>query len=202
MQTKTTWHEFCLGIGHNRRKLTMKRVAAHSSTPTRGFTLIELMIVVVIVGVLSVLAITGYRKYIYAARNTEAIQFLGACRTAQETYFQSFGQYAGDSNNWSAHPAIVPTENAQRWDDPAMPNEWVALGVSSPNFVWFQYQVRAGAADDAPPNPPFLPGMPNYPQNRPWYWIQALGDFNGNNILSTFEATSSKAEIFIINENE
>ena len=38
----------------------------------RGFTLVELMIVVVIVGVLSVLAITGYRKYSYASRNSEA----------------------------------------------------------------------------------------------------------------------------------
>ena len=37
------------------------------------------MIVVVIIGVLAVLAITGYRKYTYAARNAEAVQFLEVC---------------------------------------------------------------------------------------------------------------------------
>ena len=160
------------------------------------------MIVVVIIGVLSVLAITGYRKYAYAARNTEAIQFLGACRVAQEGYFQAFGQYVGTAGAWIAHPAIVPGEEKAVWDDNAMPEAWVALGIASPGRVWFQYRIQAGTADQAPPNPPFMVGQPNYPDDAPWYWLQALGDFNDDGILSTFEATSSKADVFIINENE
>ena len=76
---------------------------------TRGFTLVELMIVVVIIGVLSVLAITGYRKYTYSARNAEAQQFLGAVRAAQQMYFEGFGRYCGDPNP-AAWPAEMPLE--------------------------------------------------------------------------------------------
>ena len=44
---------------------------------TAGFTLIELMIVVAIVGVLAVLAVYGVRKYIASAKNAEATNALG-----------------------------------------------------------------------------------------------------------------------------
>jgi type IV pilus assembly protein PilA len=45
--------------------------------PSRGFTLIELMIVVAIVGVLGVLAIYGVRKYIANSKSAEARNTLG-----------------------------------------------------------------------------------------------------------------------------
>ncbi|HEY6078698.1 MAG TPA: prepilin-type N-terminal cleavage/methylation domain-containing protein, partial [Polyangiaceae bacterium] len=49
----------------------------------RGFTLVELMIVVVLVAVLSALAVYGVRKYILTSKTGEAVQMLGAIRAAQ-----------------------------------------------------------------------------------------------------------------------
>lgn len=81
-------------------------------TRNRGFTLVELMVVVVILGILAVLALFAYRKYTYAARNSEAVQFLGAVRAAQESYFQSFGQYCGTLQP-ALHPAVIPFEGKE-----------------------------------------------------------------------------------------
>src|SRR5688572_23099264 len=83
----------------------------------RGFTLIELMIVVVIIGVLSVLAVTGWRKHVIAARTAETANLLGAIRAAQETYFQAFGQYCGTAQpvGW---PDARPVQNKLAWGTP------------------------------------------------------------------------------------
>jgi prepilin-type N-terminal cleavage/methylation domain-containing protein len=52
----------------------------------RGFTLIELMIVVAIVGILAAIAIPQYTNYVYRAKRTEAMSMLSSIKVAQETY--------------------------------------------------------------------------------------------------------------------
>lgn len=142
----------------------------------RGFTLVELMVVVVILAILASLALFAYRKYTQAARNSEAVQFLGAVRAAQESYFQSFGQYCGTVQP-SVHPAVVPFDTKEAWNPP-QDSPWRVLGVQSPGRVWFQYMIMAGTAGQDPPaDAPFLPAEV---QGRPWYWVGACGDFNGN----------------------
>ncbi len=165
-----------------------------------GFTLVELMIVVVIVGVLSVLAITGYRKYKYAARNTEAIQFLGAVRAEQHAYFEAYGRYCG-SVNPDAWPEAIPTIESGKvvWEEPGnlIPpnNAWHALGVKSPGRVWFQYRLAAGRAGENG-------GRAIRDNRKAWFWAQANGDFDGKGDKSTFEVTSEKPDVWIRNENE
>jgi type IV pilus assembly protein PilE len=60
-----------------------------------GFTLIELMIVVVIVGILAAIAIPAYDNYITRSRRSDAFTALETVRAAQEMYRAEWGFYAG-----------------------------------------------------------------------------------------------------------
>ncbi|MEJ1297169.1 MAG: type IV pilin protein [Candidatus Sedimenticola sp. (ex Thyasira tokunagai)] len=60
----------------------------------RGFTLIELMIVVVIIGILSSIAYPAYRDYVIRANRSEAQQFMLEIANAQEQYMLDTRQYA------------------------------------------------------------------------------------------------------------
>jgi len=61
-----------------------------------GFTLIELMIVIIIVGVLAAAAVPIYTAYVKRAYMTEAEASLGAIRTAQMTFKAETGGFADD----------------------------------------------------------------------------------------------------------
>jgi type IV pilus assembly protein PilA len=64
--------------------------------PQFGFTLIELMIVVAIVGVLASIAMPAYQDYIVRSKVTEAIGQLAACKTAVAEYTQSNAAFPAD----------------------------------------------------------------------------------------------------------
>src|SRR6266487_6663546 len=54
----------------------------------QGFTLIELMIVVAIVGILAAIAIPAYQDYVARSKVSEAMAALGACKTSVTEYIQ------------------------------------------------------------------------------------------------------------------
>jgi prepilin-type N-terminal cleavage/methylation domain-containing protein len=60
----------------------------------RGFTLLELVVVVIIIGILATLGFTQYGKVIEKGRIAEARMVLGAIRNAQEAYKQEYGDYS------------------------------------------------------------------------------------------------------------
>ena len=62
----------------------------------KGFTLLELMIVVVIIAVLAGLAIFNYNKFGFRARRSEGQDALSRIAAAEERYYTNFNQYATD----------------------------------------------------------------------------------------------------------
>ena len=60
----------------------------------KGFTLIELMIVVVVIGVLSVIAIPIYADYVTRTQVLEAVAISAPIRKAHEEYFMEHGKWA------------------------------------------------------------------------------------------------------------
>lgn len=60
----------------------------------KGFTLIELMIVVAIIGILAAIAIPNFMNYQCKAKQSEAKSNLGNIRTAEEAYFAEHDVYA------------------------------------------------------------------------------------------------------------
>jgi len=61
----------------------------------KGFTLIEILIVVIILGILATLAVPQFTRMISRARMAEAWAGLGAVRTAQSIYWMEKTAYAG-----------------------------------------------------------------------------------------------------------
>jgi type IV pilus assembly protein PilA len=66
----------------------------------KGFTLIELMIVVAIIGILAAVALPAYQDYTIRAKMSEVILAMSACRTSITEVYQSGGLSAGVANGW------------------------------------------------------------------------------------------------------
>jgi prepilin-type N-terminal cleavage/methylation domain-containing protein len=61
----------------------------------KGFTLIELVVVIVIIGILSTIAVPIYRSYTRRAMASEGKALLGAVATAEKTYLVEKNSYWG-----------------------------------------------------------------------------------------------------------
>lgn len=60
----------------------------------KGFTLLEILVVIIIVGILATIGFTQYAAVMERGRTVEAKAILGTIRTMQQAYYEEYNEYA------------------------------------------------------------------------------------------------------------
>lgn len=100
--------------------------------PVHGFTLIEVMIAVAIIGILAAIALPAYNDYIRRGQIQEAFGFLSDYRTKLEQYYQ-------DNRNYGSTGTTCATDSTA--------SAWSNFAPSSAKYFAFTCATNTAAGD-------------------------------------------------------
>jgi len=167
-----------------------------------GFTLLELMITVVVLGILATLAAVGYSRYVGRARLSEATAMVAEMVSKQVVYYTEFAQYVqlrddagGDAviSAGTSHTEVMdgffPTNLTSAWRSardatsvgaPATwPVGWRSLGLRpKAQFLYCTYFGAAGVRFSGPVATSYGARMMTILEGQPTPWFYVLGACN------------------------
>jgi prepilin-type N-terminal cleavage/methylation domain-containing protein len=168
-----------------------------------GFTLMELMIVVAIIGILAAVAIPVYLGYVKRSKAAEAFTLLQGVREKEEAYFAEFKRYTDDLG-WEPYtPGDGTCSRTTEWNL-AADSGWLQLGFFPGGPTYYAYSVESGFVNGVlqAGNPPDTPGTPNWGTLRPWFRAMAEGDADCDGENARFYISSRNKTIVKCDESD
>lgn len=171
-----------------------------------GFTLVELMVVVAIVGTMAAIAVVLVSRHIKASKSLEATSIIQSIRACQESRRAETGSYLNVSVNNAWYPKAPNGKIKTSWVVPTTVNadatRWQQLGVARTDGTQFGFKTWAGVPGTVTAPISFTAGSTFPAATDMWYVIEAAGDIDKDNTYSLFVAKSWDAELLIQEEGE
>jgi prepilin-type N-terminal cleavage/methylation domain-containing protein len=179
-----------------------------------GFTLVELMIVVAIIGVLAVVAGGAYRKYTAKARSSEVYAMFGEVRVKQEAYRAEFSIYCNTStacgtmaSETTYFPVLLGAgEPRSKSILTGAPAGWTALGINpGKNALYCGYVSVAGRANNATDwGAAGANGTALWSGVQPtqaWWYVRSACDNDGQpTVNAEYTTGSNTTSVVVLNE--
>lgn len=114
------------------------------TSPASGFTLIEVLMAIAIVGLTTTLAVASYRGHLQRSHRIEAIQALLGIAAEQEKFYLAYGQYAArlDAAPGADPPGLRATSQT--------PRGRYRLAIEAADAVAYRVVAIAGSDRDDP----------------------------------------------------